>query len=85
MTHSPHADVKPFELPRVQVTEHAGNVLLQTDLVRGDTRGGYAYFQVFAYGDAIEAAGVGAFLDGKQLTVNFDKHYPHPTRTLQVH
>ena len=85
MEHTASKNVKPDALPRVQIVEHPGNVLLRTDLGRHEANGGYAYLQVFAYGESIEAAGVGAFLDGEELTVNFDKNYPHPTRTLQVH
>ena len=85
MEHAANHNVKPDRMPRVQIVEHEGTVVLQTDLTRKSDASGYAYLQVFAYGDVIEAAGVGAFLDGGELMVNFDKHYPNPARTLQVH
>lgn len=85
MHEAANQNVKPERLPRVQIVEHEGNVVLQTDLTRNSGANGYAYLQVFAYGDAIEADGVGAFLNGGELMVNFDRHYPNPARTLQVH
>ncbi len=85
MHHVANHNVKPDRLPRVQIVEHEGTVVVQTDLTRKSDASGYAYLQVFAYGDAIEADGVGAFLDGGELMVNFDKHYPYPARTTQVH
>jgi hypothetical protein len=78
-------DVKPERLPRVQIVEHEGNVVLQTDLTRTNGARGYAYLQVFAYGDSIGAAGTGAFLNNGELMVNFDRHYPNPARNQQVH
>jgi len=78
-------NVKPDRLPRVQIVEHEGTTVLQTDLTRKGDASGYAYLQVFAYGDAIEADGVGAFLNDGELMVNFDKSYPNPARSTQVH
>ncbi len=85
MQHAANHNVKPFQLPRVQIVEHEGTVVLHTNLTRKSDESGYAYFQVFAYGDAIEASGVGTFLNGGELIVNFDKNYPYPARATQVH
>jgi len=85
MQHAANHNLKPNRVPRVQIVEHDGTVVLQTDLTRSGDASGYAYLQVFAYGDSIEADGVGAFLDGGELKVNFDKHYSNPVRITQVH
>jgi hypothetical protein len=85
MMQAAHGPENREELPRVQVVEREQTVTLKTDMKRGHRAPGYAYVQLFAYGDAIGVQGVGAFLEKGDLVVMFDKTHPNPVQSPKVH